>query len=151
MTPYQQRTVARAIRILESEAAYYDGEALTSPEAAKKLAFLRLATKKDEHFAVAFLDNRHRLIAFQTLFTGTVDGASVYPRVVVRKALELNAAACVLCHNHPSGDPEPSQADQRITGRLKEALSLVDVRVLDHLVVGASYDDVTSFAERGLL
>jgi DNA repair protein RadC len=150
MTKYEAATVRRAIRILEARCSYLGGEPITSPGISKQLAFAHLAGKQDEHFAAAFLDNRHRLLAFETLFRGTVDGASVHARVVVRRALELNAAALLLAHNHPSGCTEPSQADQRITQRLKDALALIDVRVLDHLVVGAQLDDTVSFAERGL-
>lgn len=95
-----------------------------------------------------FLDNQHRLIAFEELFFGTIDSASVYPREVLKAALKVNAAAIILAHNHPSGDATPSQADKQITQRLKEALALVDIRVLDHIVVG---DSAISFAERGLL
>ncbi|CSI70314.1 DNA repair protein RadC [Vibrio cholerae] len=94
------------------------------------------------------MDNQHRLIEFKELFRGTVDAASVYPREVLKEALNVNAAAVIFAHNHPSGDPEPSQADRRITQRLKDALSLVDIRVLDHVVVGKSS---VSFAERGWL
>ena len=151
LTDYEASTIRRAVRILERQAQYESGELLTSPDVSKQLAFLRLSHLPDEHFACAFLDNRHRLIAWESLFRGTVDGASVHPRVVVRRALELNAAAVLFAHNHPSGIPEPSQADQRITERLRDALALVDVRVLDHLIVGARLEDVTSFAERGLL
>jgi DNA repair protein RadC len=99
-------------------------------------------------FAVMFLDNQHRLIAFEELFFGTIDSASVYPREVLKAALKVNAAALIFAHNHPSGDATPSQADKQITQRLKEALALVDIRVLDHIVVG---DSAISFAERGLL
>ena len=100
-------------------------------------------------FSVIFLDNRHRVISFEIMFRGTIDGSSVYPREVVKTALKHNAAATIFAHNHPSGDPEPSKADESITQRLKEALALVDIRVLDHLVVGSS--EIVSFAERGLL
>jgi DNA repair protein RadC len=96
-----------------------------------------------------FLDNQHRLIAYDEIFYGTIDGAAVYPREVVKKALSWNSSAVILAHNHPSGIAEPSQADQRITQRLQDALSLVDVRVIDHMVVGDN--EVISFAERGLL
>lgn len=99
-------------------------------------------------FAVLLLDNQNRLIEFKELFQGTVDAASVYPREVVKVVLEVNAAAVIFAHNHPSGDSTPSQADRRITGRLKDALALVDVRVLDYIVTG---DICTSFAERGWL
>jgi DNA repair protein RadC len=151
MTQYEIAAVNKAIRILEAKMSYLASEPVSSPEAAKQLVFLQLGNKPDEYFGAAFLDNRHGLLSFETLFRGTVDGASVHPRVVVRKALELNAAAVIFAHNHPSGDAEPSQADQRITSRLKEALALIDVRVLDHLIVGSKLDDITSFAERGLL
>ena len=97
---------------------------------------------------MAFLDTRHGVIAFEELFHGTIDGATVYTREVVKAALACNAAAVIFCHNHPSGVSEPSLADQAITRRLKGALELVDIRVLDHLVVGS---EITSFAERGLL
>ena len=100
-------------------------------------------------FGVLFLDNRHRVLAFEELFRGTIDGASVHPREVVRRALQLNAAAVILSHNHPSGVAEPSQADRQITARLREALDLVGIRVLDHLVVGDG--DCCSLADRGLL
>jgi len=101
-----------------------------------------------EVFCCCFLDNRHRVIAFEEMFRGTVDGTSVHPREVVKRALAHNAVALVLAHNHPSGVSDPSAADELITRRLKEALALVDIRLLDHIVVGA---DVSSMAERGLL
>jgi len=109
---------------------------------------LHLAHLDHEVFAVLWLDNRHRVLSFEELFRGTIDGASVHPREVVKAALSHNAAACILAHNHSSGVSEPSQADVSLTSRLREALSLVDLRVLDHIVVG---EDCTSFAERGLL
>ena len=96
-----------------------------------------------------FLDNRHRVMAFEDLFFGTINGASVHPRVVVQRALEINAAAVIFTHNHPSGISEPSEADRQLTSRLKKALELVDIRVLDHIVVGS--DETTSFSERGWL
>jgi DNA repair protein RadC len=102
-----------------------------------------------EVFACLHLDNRHRVIAFEELFRGTIDGASVPPREVVRQALKHNAAALIFAHNHPSGVAEPSDADRRLTTRLKDALALVDIRVLDHFVVGDG--EVSSFAERGWL
>ena len=110
---------------------------------------LRLADYRNEVFGCLFLDNRHRIIAVREMFQGTIDGASVHPRVVVQQAMEVNAAAMVFFHNHPSGVAEPSHADEMITRRLKEALALVDVRVLDHFVVSAG--ESVSFAERGLL
>ena len=108
----------------------------------------RLRDNPAEVFACLFLDNRHRVIAYEELFRGTIDGASVHPREVVKRALHFNTAAVILAHNHPSGIAEPSQADERITQRLKDALALVDIRLLDHMIIG---DDVVSFAERGLL
>jgi DNA repair protein RadC len=102
-----------------------------------------------EVFGCLFLDNQHAVIAAEDLFRGTIDGASVYPREVVKRALALNAAAVILYHNHPSGVSEPSQSDQRLTQRLKAALGTVDIRVLDHFVVGRA--EALSFAERGLL
>jgi DNA repair protein RadC len=102
-----------------------------------------------ELFGCLFLDNRHRVLEFSELFRGTIDGTSVYPREVVKEALKLNAAAVILAHNHPSGVAEPSQADERITRRLKAALELVDIRLLDHLIVGDG--GTTSLAARGLL
>jgi DNA repair protein RadC len=124
------------------------GQHLESPDAVRKLLRLRFSEREHEVFVVLFLDNRHRLIAIEEMFRGTIDGAQVHVREVVKAALRHNAAAVVLCHNHPSGVAEPSQADQAITRRLREALALVEVRVLDHLVVG---DTIESFAERGLL
>ncbi len=105
--------------------------------------------RPQEIFCCLFLDTRHRVLAFEELFRGTLDGAAVYPREVVKKALAHNAAAVILAHNHPSGVAEPSRADEALTQRLKDALALVDIQVLDHLVVGDG--DITSFAERGLL
>jgi DNA repair protein RadC len=151
MTKYEHAAVSKAVRILEARLGVYQDPPICSPERAKELVFLHLANKLDEHFAVGFLNNRHQLLSFELLFRGTVDGASVHPRVVVRRALELNSAAVLLAHNHPSGVTEPSQADLRITQKLKDALALVDVRVLDHLIVGSSLEGIVSFAERGLL
>ena len=136
-----------AIQVLEFE--HQPGKSITSPDATKKLLRLRLADCKNEVFGVLLLDTKNRLIAMEELFNGTLDGAAVYPRVVVQKALERNAAAVTFFHNHPSGDPEPSQADQVITKRLKEALSLIDVRTLDHIVLGKQGS--VSMAERGLI
>ena len=125
------------------------GEPLTSPEDSRAYLRLKIGERKFEVFACVFVDNRHRVIAFEELFQGTIDGASVHPRVVVQRALEVNAAAVLFAHNHPSGVAEPSMADQRITQRLKDALALVEVRVLDHFIVTA--EGSISFAERGLL
>jgi len=117
-------------------AALERGEALTDPLAAGRYFAQRLRARPHEVFAVLFLDTRHRALAFEEMFQGTVDGAEVHPREVVRRALALNAAALIVGHNHPSGHPEPSAADRAITARLKQALALVEVRLLDHFVVG---------------
>ena len=124
------------------------GDALCSPQQTRQFLTAQLADYPHEVFACLFLDNRNRVIAFEKMFYGTIDGASVYPREVVRLALKKNAAAIIFAHNHPSGVAEPSHADEQITQRLKEALALVDIRVLDHFVIG---DEIVSFAERGLL
>jgi DNA repair protein RadC len=125
------------------------GTHLNSPKATRDYLTLKLGSLDREVFAVIFLDKRHRLISYQEMFQGTIDGASVHPREVVKEALKQNAAAVILAHPHPSGVAEPSQADELITNRLKEALSLIDVRILDHIIVAGG--DTTSFAERGLL
>lgn len=143
----QQATIREAIGILESKLR--ETKAFTKPSDVKDFCQLHIAQEKDEYFCCMFMDSQHRLIAFERLFRGTVDGAAVYPRIVVRRALELNAAALILTHNHPSGSPDPSQADRKITTRLKEALALVDVRVLDHVIVGV--EGTSSMAEAGLM
>lgn len=125
------------------------GEALTSAKQSAQYLQARLRDYPYEVFAVLFLDSQHRVLAFEELFRGTIDGASVHPREVVRRALAHNAAALILSHNHPSGIAEPSQADRQITTRLRDALALVDVRLLDHLIVGDG--DCCSLAERGLI
>ena len=122
---------------------------LANPRTVGEFLCLHYAGQGREVFGCLFLDNRHRLICFDEVFHGTIDGASVHPREVVKLALARNAAAVILAHNHPSGVAEPSQADELITGRLREALALVDIRVLDHIVVGDGA--CVSFAERGLL
>ena len=125
------------------------GTRLTSPKATRDYLSLKLGTLEREVFAVIFLDKRHRLISYQERFQGTIDGASVHPREGVKEALKQNAAAVILAHPHPSGVAEPSAADEAITQRLREALALVDIRILDHVIVAGG--DTTSFAERGLL
>lgn len=126
-----------------------EADVLSSPEATRDYLKLRLYSLPYESFVCLFLDNRHRVIRIEELFRGTIDGASVHPREVVRKVIETNAAAVIFAHNHPSGVAEPSQADLRITQRLQEALALIEVRVLDHLIVGEGRG--TSLAERGLM
>lgn len=123
------------------------GDALTSVAAVRAYLTHQLRHRQQEVFCALLLDNQHRLLQFLELFNGTIDGASVYPREVVKTVLAHNAAAVIFAHNHPSGVAEPSQADRAITDRLQKALSLVDVRVLDHLVVGEG--EAVSFAERG--
>ena len=123
------------------------GDALTSPQQTGDYLRARLSAYPYEVFACLFLDNRHRVIEYEELFRGTIDGTSVHPREVVRRALEHNAAALILAHNHPSGVAEPSQADKAITHRLRSALALVDVRILDHLIIG--HGETTSMAARG--
>jgi DNA repair protein RadC len=125
------------------------GPPLDSPQATREFLIRRLRDTPHELFCCLHLDNRHRLIAFDELFRGTIDGASVHPREVVKQALARNAAAVILAHNHPSGVAEPSQADELVTRRLREALQLVDIRVLDHLIVADN--GCLSFAERGLI
>lgn len=125
------------------------GAPFNAPEVVKEYLGAKLAGFEHEVFAVLFLDNRHRLIDYVEMFRGTIDSASVYPREVVKEALKRNAAAVILSHNHPSGHAEPSQADRTLTGRLKDALGLVDVRTLDHIVVAGL--ERVSFAELGLL
>lgn len=125
------------------------GDALSSPDDTRNFLSARLRHHPYEVFACLFLDNRHRVIAFEELFRGTINGASVHPREVVRRTLAHNAAALILAHNHPSGVAEPSQSDRHLTERLQQALELVDVRVLDHIVVGDGQQ--VSFAERGWL
>lgn len=123
------------------------GSALTSPQETRLYLVSLLRDRPREAFFVLFLDNQHRVIASEILFEGTIDSASVYPREVVKRALQHNAAAIILAHNHPSGVAEPSQSDQRITQKISEGLALVDIRVLDHFVVGDG--EIVSFAERG--
>ena len=125
---------------------------LTSPECTRHFLMRQLRACEQEVFLCLFLDSRHAVIACEEMFHGTIDGASVYPREVVKRALKHNAAALILAHNHPSGVAEPSQADVRITGRLREALALVDVRVLDHMVVGdADHIDVVSVQQLAIV
>ncbi|MGY5451321.1 RadC family protein [Agarivorans sp. MS3-6] len=118
-----------------------------SAESAKNYLSMELSHQQREVFAILLLDNQHRVLQFAPLFFGTIDAASVYPRVVVQRVLEKNAAAVIFAHNHPSGVAEPSQADKQITTKLIKALALIDVRVLDHIVIG--YGETMSFAERG--
>ncbi|MDO6682037.1 MULTISPECIES: DNA repair protein RadC [unclassified Oceanobacter] len=123
------------------------GDALTSPELTRRYLSAQIRDLDHEVFACLFLDNQNRVIQYKELFQGTIDGASVYPREVVKQALAYGAAAVIFTHNHPSGVAEPSRADRHITDKLQQALGLVDIRVLDHIVVGDGEE--VSFAERG--
>ncbi|MDK9365460.1 RadC family protein [Lelliottia wanjuensis] len=148
LTPYAQRTIRRAISLLERHLRQ-PGVAFTSSEATRDWLRLQLAPLEREVFMVLLLDNQHRLLAHETLFTGTINHTEVQPREVVKFALRHNAAAVILAHNHPSGDCEASQADRVITERLVKALALIDISVLDHFVVG--HREILSFAESGWL
>jgi DNA repair protein RadC len=124
-------------------------DALTSPDHTRRYLSNRLRGRRQEVFACLFLDNRNRVLTYEELFYGTIDGASVHPREVVSRCLDHNAAAVILAHNHPSGVAEPSRADEQITRRLQQALELVEVRLLDHMIIGDG--EITSLAERGIL
>ena len=142
-----------ALQVLES-AANIIAEKLnhqdvyTNPQSTKDFLTYKLGGYEREVFGVMMLNSQHQLIEFRELFFGTIDAASVYPREVVKAVLEVNASAVIFSHNHPSGESAPSQADKNITKRLTDALGLIDVRVLDHIVIGTT---ATSFAEAGLL
>lgn len=149
ITPQQARedkAIYRAMRLLERRLRV-PGTALNSPGAVRQYLALHLAEKEHEIFSALWLDAQHRVIAADDMFTGTLTETSVYPREVIKRALQLNAAAVIFAHNHPSGVCEPSQSDRILTDALKQALSLVGVRVLDHFIVAGA--GVLSFAERG--
>ena len=146
-TALLKAAIELATRYLEERVRRSD--ALESPDHTSRFLCARLRSRPHEVFACLFLDNRHRVMHFEEMFRGTIDGASVHPREVVKRALELNAAAIIAAHNHPSGVAEPSQSDRSITSKLRDALALVDVRLVDHFVIGDG--EVVSFAERGLL
>lgn len=144
-TPEEQAIIDQAIVLLNRAIA--TGDALTDPDAAAKLFQARLHGYEREVFAVAFLNTRHKILAVEEMFLGTIGGAEVHPREVVKRALTHNAAAIILAHNHPSGDPEPSAADRAVTARLKSALALIDIRLLDHFIIG--HGPPVSMAARG--
>jgi len=146
-TKEEKKIINQAKAILKGH--LNQNEFFENPAIVKDYLLTRFAGLEHEVFSIMFLNNRHRLISLKEMFRGTIDGASVYPREIVKEALQQNAAAVILTHNHPSGDVSPSSADERITSRIKNALELVDVRVIDHVIVGI--DDTLSFAERGLL
>lgn len=147
----QRATLQAALELARRHyaAALRAGTPLSSPADTRRFLIAQLRDRPSEVFCCLYLDNRHRLIEFEELFRGTIDGAAVHPREVLRRALEHNAAAVILAHNHPSGIAEPSRADELITLRLRDALALVDIRVLDHFIVAGP--EALSLAERGLL
>lgn len=142
-----QAAIELGRRYLES--GLQNSDVLTNTQATRNYLLSKLCAYSHEVFACLFLDNRHRIIVFEELFRGTIDGASVYPREVVKRALQHNAAALIFAHNHPSGIAEPSEADRHITKKLKQALEIVDIRVLDHVVIGDNY--AVSMAELGMI
>ncbi|ATE58729.1 RadC family protein [Thauera sinica] len=148
LPPNDDWIIQRAIALLEDR-LFKAGPVLGSPAEVRDYLRLTLMAEPNEIFAVVFLNTHHRVIACEPLFKGSVDGTAVYPRVVVQRALALNAACVILAHNHPSGVIEPSSADISITGRIKDALATVDIRVLDHFIIGRGTP--YSFVEAGLL
>lgn len=140
--------IRQAIALLEQR-VFKAGPLLDQPQAVKDYLRLKLVAEPNEVFAIVFMNSQHRVLAYEPMFKGSLDSTAVYPRVVVQRALELNAGAVILAHQHPSGCTEPSSADRVLTDRLKAALALVDVRVLDHIIVGQGTP--YSFAESGLL
>ena len=145
---HEDRIIQQAIALLEQR-IFRAGTALKKPNAACDFLRLMLVGEPNEIFAALFLDTRHQVLAYEPLFRGTINSTSVYPRVVVQRVLELKAAAVVFAHQHPSGISEPSSADRMLTQQLQAALALIDVRVLDHIIVGQGAP--FSFAESGLL
>lgn len=148
-TVTSEQIIDQAKAILLEALQRPNSETMSDPTTVRQFLTLSLADKQREIFACLYLDNQHRLIKYEELFKGTIDSASVYPREVVKAALQHNAAAVIFAHNHPSGIATPSQADKDITQRLKQALATVDIRTLDHFVVG--HDETVSFAEKGYL
>lgn len=148
LAPTDQQTIRTAMTLLECQLRE-PGAAFTSSSSVRDWLRLQLASLDREAFTVLWLDNQHRLIDHDTLFLGTINSITIHPREVVKSGLKNNAAAALLAHNHPSGEAEPSHADRLITERLKQTLELIDIRLLDHLVVGGM--DIVSFAERGWL
>ncbi len=125
-----------------------DGTILHNPNDARKFVAMKMRGLEHEHFGALYLDNRHKVIAFKIEFVGTIDGASVHPRTLAKNALRCNAAAVILAHNHPSGSHEPSKADENITREIKKVLEMIDIRVLDHFIIG---DKTVSMQERSLI
>lgn len=147
--PEEKLAIQRAENIIQEKFNERQQNVFTQANTAKQFAVTKLRCKSNEVFAVLFLDGQHRLIAYDELFNGSIRSAVVYPRTVASHCLLHNCSAVILMHNHPSGLPDPSQADIDITKKLKDTLDLIDVRVLDHIVVGAN--STASLAERGLL
>ena len=139
--------IAMAKKLINRQ--FSKGRLMGCAESSKDFLALKLGQLEHETFCIIFLDTRHKVVAFEELFRGTIDGASVHPREVVKEALSVNASAVILAHNHPSGVPEPSQSDINITQQLKNVLAVVDVRVLDHIIVGGA--TTVSMAELGLI
>lgn len=151
-TPTGRYAPATKNAVCEAAAEYLkplDGEVIRSPADTEDFLRGKLAHLEHEVFVMVLLNNRHKVLAYSELFRGTIDGTSVYPREVIKEILKHNAAAIILAHNHPSGTAEPSQADERITKRIKAACDLIDVRLLDHLIIAGQQS--VSFAKRGLL
>jgi DNA repair protein RadC len=145
---HEDRIIQQAIALLEQR-IFRAGNALEKPSDACDFLRLMLVGEPNEIFAALFLDARHQVLAYEPLFRGTIDQSMVYPRVVVQRALAANAAAVIFAHQHPSGNSKPSAADRMITRRLRDALDLIDIRVLDHFIIGQG--EPYSFAESGLL
>lgn len=143
----EQELLGFALTLMEEK--FHREDILGNPADSRQFLLLKLTSEERETFSVVFLDAQHRVLSFETLFMGSISSTTVHPREVVKRCLALNAAAVVLAHNHPSGVPEPSAADRAITERLVQALELVEVRVLDHIVIGGT--QTVSFAERGWL
>jgi DNA repair protein RadC len=149
LTKSKKEILRQAAEILEESAKYSPDVSFTSPSSVRNYLLTRFAGLEREVFVAMWLDSQHRLIEVDELFKGTIDSAAVYPREIVKRALEHNAAAVIIAHNHPSGIAEPSQSDILITERIEKALDVIDVKVFDHMVAGNGI--VISFAERGLL
>lgn len=147
LSKVEENLVKRAYKVLEKRIT--GGTVFSAPSVAKKIFTLRLCSKEREYFSVAFLDSQHKLIEIEDLFKGTLASCSVYPREIVKRALELNAYAIIIAHNHPSGNVEPSNADKNITKEIEKACKLLDIKLLDHLIIGGA--DSLSFAEKGLI
>lgn len=143
------KLIATALQCLEERLTYATGEKFLSSRAVCEYLRLQLAQEKNEVFAALFMDNHHRLIAFEKLFHGTINEAVVYPRCVVQKSLEHNAAVIIVAHNHPSGIALPSGADENVTKDLKKILEIISVKMLDHIIIANK--DTYSFAEHGLI